>query len=169
MRRALYVLIALVTFSIGAGFVSVLQFFEDTFPDLAVSGSQIQPIQLDRSTGIALLESAEGCGTLIVRLEQDGQLTLNSVFVGTVDDTEALSANLEEIFRSRIAAHRFAPGLEHSTDLTTEERIMKTVFIKAPRSAKYSDVIKVLDAVRDAGADPIGLVSEKGSFSGTSR
>lgn len=37
------------------------------------------------------------------------------------------------------------------------ERIEKTVFIKAPRSILYGDVIKVIDIVSGAGASPVGL------------
>src|ERR687896_44215 len=35
--------------------------------------------------------------------------------------------------------------------------IEKTVFIKAPESFKYGEVVKVIDAVKGAGATPVGL------------
>jgi biopolymer transport protein ExbD len=38
---------------------------------------------------------------------------------------------------------------------TTE--VEKTVFVKAPRSVKYGDVVKVFDAIKGSGAQPIGL------------
>ena len=38
-----------------------------------------------------------------------------------------------------------------------EARIEKTVFIKAPRALHYGDVVKVIDALKGAGADPVGL------------
>ena len=38
---------------------------------------------------------------------------------------------------------------------TTE--IEKTVFVKAPESYRYGDVVKVIDAVKGAGAKPVGL------------
>jgi biopolymer transport protein ExbD len=31
------------------------------------------------------------------------------------------------------------------------------LFIKSPRSIRYGDVVKVIDAVKVAGASPIGL------------
>jgi biopolymer transport protein ExbD len=31
------------------------------------------------------------------------------------------------------------------------------VFIKAPRSLPYGDVVKVIDGIKGAGANPIGL------------
>jgi biopolymer transport protein ExbD len=38
-----------------------------------------------------------------------------------------------------------------------ENRPDKTVFIKAPQKVPYSDVVRVLDVVKGAGAEPIGL------------
>ncbi len=35
--------------------------------------------------------------------------------------------------------------------------VEKTVFIKSPRSVRYGDVVSVIDAVKQAGAQPIGL------------
>ena len=42
-------------------------------------------------------------------------------------------------------------------DVPEHERIEKTVFIKAPRSIKYGEVIRVMDGLKATGADPIGL------------
>jgi biopolymer transport protein ExbD len=47
--------------------------------------------------------------------------------------------------------------MENRTDLKDEDRIEKTVFVKAPRAAKYGDVVKVIDAIKGAGANPVGL------------
>jgi biopolymer transport protein ExbD len=38
-----------------------------------------------------------------------------------------------------------------------DEKIEKTVFVKAPRALKYGEVVKVIDAIKGAGANPIGL------------
>jgi biopolymer transport protein ExbD len=38
-----------------------------------------------------------------------------------------------------------------------EERVEKTLIIKPNRSVKYGDVVKVVDAVRGAGASPVVL------------
>ncbi len=37
----------------------------------------------------------------------------------------------------------------------------KTVYVKADHRAKYGDVVKVVDAIRTAGVDRVGLLSEK--------
>jgi biopolymer transport protein ExbD len=36
-------------------------------------------------------------------------------------------------------------------------RIEKTLFIKAPRAISYGEVARVIDGVKGAGAEPIGL------------
>lgn len=40
-------------------------------------------------------------------------------------------------------------------------RLDKTVFIKSDARAKYSDLVKVVDEVRAAGVDEVGLLTEK--------
>ena len=47
--------------------------------------------------------------------------------------------------------------MEARTDVKEEDRIEKTVFVKAPRATKYGDVVKVIDAIKGAGASPVGL------------
>jgi biopolymer transport protein ExbD len=47
--------------------------------------------------------------------------------------------------------------METRTDLKDDERIEKTVFVKAPRATKYGEVVKVIDAIKGAGANPVGL------------
>jgi biopolymer transport protein ExbD len=47
--------------------------------------------------------------------------------------------------------------METRTDLPEDERLERTVFVKAPRSMKYGDVVKVIDAIKGAGASPVGL------------
>jgi biopolymer transport protein ExbD len=51
----------------------------------------------------------------------------------------------------------YKPGLETRTDLTEDERVEKTITVKAPRSIKYGDVMKIVDAIKGAGASPIVL------------
>jgi len=47
--------------------------------------------------------------------------------------------------------------LRDRLDLPESERIERTVFIKAPRSIPYGEVVRVLDSVKGAGAAPVGL------------
>jgi biopolymer transport protein ExbD len=45
-------------------------------------------------------------------------------------------------------------------DLLTN-KLDKTVYVKADRRAKYGDVVQVVDNIRTAGVDKVGLLTEK--------
>ena len=87
--------------------------------------------------------------TLVVTVNKsDKKLLLNKENAGDVSDASSLTTQLSEIFKERDTNGVFREG--------TNE-VEKTVFIKSPRSIKYGDVVKVIDAVKLAGAQPIGL------------
>jgi biopolymer transport protein ExbD/biopolymer transport protein TolR len=46
-------------------------------------------------------------------------------------------------------------------DLLSSREGDKTVYVKADARASYGDVVKVVDAIRTAGVDRVGLLSEK--------
>jgi biopolymer transport protein ExbD len=95
--------------------------------------------------------------TLVVSISNDLQLKLNQDNIGSVNDTAPLSQKLVQLFQQRKEARAYKPGMETRTDVPESERIEKTVFVKAPRSIKYGDVVKVIDAIKGAGANPVGL------------
>jgi biopolymer transport protein ExbD len=95
--------------------------------------------------------------TLVVSISNDLQLKLNQDNMGSVNDTSALSSKLLQLFHQRADTHAYKQGMELRTDLPESQRIEKTVFVKAPRSVKYGDVVKVIDAIKGAGASPVGL------------
>ncbi|HKC63275.1 MAG TPA: biopolymer transporter ExbD [Pyrinomonadaceae bacterium] len=94
--------------------------------------------------------------TLRVDIGKDSKLQLNGEDrdpdtnqpYGTVDDTRVLAAKLNRVLNDRQARGVYKFG-------TTE--VEKTVFVKAPESFRYGDVVKVIDAVKGAGAKPVGL------------
>jgi len=95
--------------------------------------------------------------TLVVSVESDLSLKLNLDSAGSVNDTAPLSQRLAATFNERRQQRAYAPGMESRMDLPEEERIAKAVFVKAPRSMKYVEVVKVIDAIKGAGGNPIGL------------
>ena len=95
--------------------------------------------------------------TLVVTISPDLQLKLNQDSVGSVNDTGALSSRLFQVFKQRKEQRAYKVGMETRSDLSEDERIEKTVFVKAPRATKYGDVVKVIDAIKGAGASPVGL------------
>ena len=96
--------------------------------------------------------------TLVVTIKQDGALQLNKRDdMGSVDNTGKLSAKLVELFQQRLENHAYRWDMIDRFDLPEEKRIQRTVFIKAPRSIAYGEVAKVIDGIRGAGAEPVGL------------
>ena len=96
--------------------------------------------------------------TLRVDITKNATLLLNKEdhdpkgeLYGTVDNARVLSNRIAEILRDR-DAH---PGPDVYKFGTTI--VEKTVYVEAPESFKYGDVVKVIDAVKAAGADPVGL------------
>jgi biopolymer transport protein ExbD len=95
---------------------------------------------------------------LVVTIKPDLTLMLNGTSdVGSVYDTSKLSTMLTDVFQQRLKNHAYSYQMRDRIDLPDELRIEKTVFIKAPRSLPYADVIRVLDGIKGAGASPVGL------------
>jgi biopolymer transport protein ExbD len=69
--------------------------------------------------------------------------------MGNVADTTNLTNKLTAVFKDREAS---GTALKEGTN-----QVEKTLFVKAPRSLIYGDVVKIIDAVKVAGAQPIGL------------
>lgn len=86
--------------------------------------------------------------TLVISVGRDHAIQLNNDPAGTVDDPSSLTNRLLDIFKQREANGVFREN--------TNE-IEKTIFIKSPKSVRYGDVVKVIDASKLAGASPIGL------------
>ena len=95
--------------------------------------------------------------TLVVSIAADLSIRLNADSMGSVNDTAPLAQRLALVFAQRKDQRAYKIGMETRTDLKEEDRIEKTVFVKAPRSLRYGDVVKVIDAIKGAGANPVGL------------
>jgi biopolymer transport protein ExbD len=95
--------------------------------------------------------------TLVVSIASDLSIKLNADSVGSVNDVAPLAQRLALVFAQRKEQRAYKIGMETRTDLKDDERIEKTVFVKAPRSLRYGEVVKVIDAIKGAGANPVGL------------
>ncbi|HVG30582.1 MAG TPA: biopolymer transporter ExbD [Pyrinomonadaceae bacterium] len=96
--------------------------------------------------------------TIVVSVERDLRLRLNGGdYLGTTSDPAGLTAELSKRLREREAAGTPRQGVLDPSSLPPAERIEKTVFIKAPRSVRYGEVVRVIDHVKGAGANPVGL------------
>ncbi len=93
---------------------------------------------------------------LVVGISKNANLELNGLkAMGSVTDPLVLIDKLRFIFSERTKNGVVNQNLDDSLPL--EDRIQKTVFIKAPKSVAYGDVVKVIDGVKRAGAYPISL------------
>ena len=96
--------------------------------------------------------------TLVVALESDLSLRLNDEKnLGTTENTEKLVERLKIVFNERKENGVYAENAISGSNATLDEKIEKTVFIKAPRTADYGSVAKIIDAVKLSGANPVSL------------
>ena len=80
--------------------------------------------------------------TIVIGYAADSQIRLNRESVdATISNTDALTEKLKILFAKR-------------EGVLNKER---TVFIRAPKSVDYGSVVKLIDAVKAAGAEPISL------------
>jgi biopolymer transport protein ExbD len=87
--------------------------------------------------------------TLVIGINKsDNSVTLNNEPAGDTSDTSALTNKLQQIFKDRETNGVLKEG--------TNE-VERTVFIKSPKSMRYGNVVKVIDAAKIAHAQPIGL------------
>jgi biopolymer transport protein ExbD len=85
------------------------------------------------------------------------QLNLEEDDLGSSSDTQPLAQKLKSVFEMRQGFRAYRPGMERRSDLPEQERIEKTVFVKAERSISLGEVASVIEAAKDAGADPVLL------------
>jgi biopolymer transport protein ExbD len=102
--------------------------------------------------------------TLVVEVDAAQRLKLirgdETVAEGTVGDASGVSARLAAEWRERKLKGEWRAELRARADLPPDERIERTVFVRAPRSTRYGEVARVIDAVKGAGAHPVGLQTD---------
>ena len=102
--------------------------------------------------------------TLIVNINKDQKVELtrggNVIAEGQVADASPIGKALSDEFKLRKEQGIYKEGMETRSDVSPDEKIERTVFVKAPQTFKYGDVVKVIDTVKGAGANPVGLQTE---------
>ncbi len=101
--------------------------------------------------------------TLVVSVE-GGALRLirgaTVVVEGSIAEPGEVASRLSREWRERIASATWKEGFESRVDLAPDRRIERTVFVRAPASIRYGEVARVIDAVKGAGAEPVGLQTD---------
>jgi biopolymer transport protein TolR len=86
--------------------------------------------------------------TIVIGIAPDLALSINNKkSLGNVDNPDPLTAELKSIFDQR----------EANGAVDENGNVLKTVFVKAPKNIGYGNVVKVIDAVKEAGAEPLAL------------
>ena len=93
--------------------------------------------------------------TLVVELKENQTLSVNSQEEGSLNNPSPLMNVMKQIFKDRE---------DNGVFRSSTNEVEKTVFVKVPASAKFADVIKLVEALRDSGATPIGLVIDGDDF-----
>lgn len=123
-------------------------FSDAEFEDFCLQNADIIPISAFEKFGQSCFVLPHNNRILIVSLDSKRDLKINSLDIGNFENLIPLTERLKAIFNERKSVGIF----EENSD-----EIYKTVVVKAPLSTKYGDVVKVIDAVKTSGADPIIL------------
>jgi biopolymer transport protein ExbD len=103
--------------------------------------------------------------TLVVSVEGTGALKLirgeTTVAEASVGEPGEVASRLAREWRERIASATWKEGFESRVDLAPDRRIERTVFVRAPGSLRYGEVARVIDAIKGAGAEPVGLQTDE--------
>lgn len=95
-----------------------------------------QSVELAKSNNPAPMPDADKDDAIIVAVMRDGQVFL--------DTTKVTPEELTQKVKDRVSS-----------------RTNKQVFVKADARAKYKGVVEVVDDVRSAGVDQLGLLTEQ--------
>lgn len=98
---------------------------------------------------------------LILRVGEDRKILLNREEAGTLDDTKPLKAKLHDLFAERERVGAFKQGMENRVDLPSSERIEKSIYVTTHPSLKETEVSGLIEQIRQTGASPIIILSEK--------
>jgi biopolymer transport protein ExbD len=82
------------------------------------------------------MQDADKDDAIVVAVTRDGH-----IFLG---NTETLKADLTGQIKDRLST-----------------RLDKTVYVKSDARAKYGDVVSIVDEIRSAGVDQLGLLTER--------
>src|SRR5262245_11212021 len=93
-------------------------------------------VELSRTRNPMDMKEADRDDAVLVAVTRDGKFFLGQDRVGIED----LAAKVNDLLATRLE---------------------KTVFVKSDFRAKYGDVLQVVDSIRNAGVDKVGLLTER--------
>src|SRR5215475_14776273 len=102
------------------------------------------PVDLAMTNNAREMKEADKDDAIVVAVTRDGSIFLNNTKVGKEDITGQVKDKLTN-------------------------RLDKTVYVKSDARAKYGDVVAVVDEIRSAGVDQLGLLTEKIQTGGSAK
>ncbi len=157
MRKAIIKLVfASIAFVIGVATTWIVQTFGESLIDESrVEEQAIQPAD------VLMLRNPElgwcGCECLIVTMDDNGNLLLNSLEVGNSRDFGELISRLRAIFQSREDRNLYSPSPDLSQPVPERRMIDRTVIVKASASTSYRALVDLIGAIREAEGE-VGLL-----------
>jgi biopolymer transport protein TolR len=103
-----------------------------------------KPVEMARVNNTRDMQDADKDDAIVVAIQHDGKLFLGNNAIEKADITSQV--------RDRLA-----------------NRLDHTVYVKSDGRAKYGDVVAVVDEIRSAGVDSLGLLTEKNQGPGTDK
>jgi biopolymer transport protein ExbD len=119
-------------------------FTDDEFLRYFSDGNYVPPDELQRRQ-IAI---PNVCRTLLVSIQKDSKIKLNMQNKGSLSNLEPLTDELQTVLAEREENKVYEPN---------SNKIVKTIIVRSTRSIKYGEVVKVIDAIKSSGAEPIVL------------
>src|SRR6201987_3159174 len=100
-----------------------------------------KPVDLARTNTARDMQDADKDDSVVVAVTRDG-----NIFLG---NTQVQKADLSGQVKDRIS-----------------NKLDKTVYLKSDARAKYGDVVAIVDEIRSAGVDQLGLLTERNEKGG---
>jgi biopolymer transport protein ExbD/biopolymer transport protein TolR len=94
------------------------------------------PVNMASARNVDAMQGADKDDALIVAVTHDGRFYLGNQTLGLDQITDEIKDQISN-------------------------RLDKTVYVRSDARAKYGDVVKAVDAVRSAGVENLGLLTEK--------
>ncbi len=94
------------------------------------------PVNMASARNVDPMQGADKDDALIVAVTHDGRFYLGNQTLGLDEITDQIKDQISN-------------------------RLDKTVYVRSDARAKYGDVVKAVDAVRSAGVENLGLLTEK--------
>lgn len=95
--------------------------------------------------------------TIVVGVDNDRRVYLGRVQVGSLDDASFLRDRLSKTLAWQ---ERRLYGAESASDPSIGKKIKQTVYVEAPPSISFMELGRLLDAIKETGADRIEIITD---------